>query len=164
VFLTDGTRDSDLLTLLSDPTFVEGAIGTASTGPTPGTTEGAELDRFGAAFLAKFGRMPDVYAEMAYDGAYITAMAIELAGETDNIAATRASLTRISSGTEVSAGDWTAIKAEIARKGTVDFRGASGAVTMMPPTVDMAGPYYIEVWKIVGGVYQQIDVRTVQSL
>ena len=82
----------------------------------------------------------------------------------DNIEATRTALTKMSSGTEVSAGDWTAIKAEIERKGTVDFRGASGAVTMMPPTVDMAGPYYIEVWKVVGGAYQQVEVRVAQSL
>lgn len=161
VFLTDGTRDADLVSLLANPSFVEGATGTTSRGPDPETPDGAELKAFRARFQELVGRPSDVYSEMAYDAAYVLAMAIELAGTADDIEKIRAALPKISSGTAVSAGDWAAIEAEIQQAGTLDYRGASGAVTLTPPSIEVAGPYYIDVWKIVGGTPTSTEIRKV---
>jgi branched-chain amino acid transport system substrate-binding protein len=161
VFLTDGTRDADLVTLLAHPDFIEGAVGTASRGPDPDSPDGAEAQAFRARFQDVYMRPSDVYSEMAYDAVYVIAMAFELAGTADDIEPIRAALAKISVGTQVSAGDWSQIADEIRRAGQLDYRGASGAVTLSPPSIEVAGPYYIDVWKVIGGVPTSQEIRTV---
>jgi branched-chain amino acid transport system substrate-binding protein len=151
VFLTDGTRDSDLIGLLNRPEFVRGATGTASRGPDPASPDGAAYVAYREAFMAKYdGREPDVYSEMAFDAAYVLALAIEIAGGSEDIEQLKGTLSKLSTGTSFAAGDWAAMRAEIASAGQLDYRGASGDVTFAPPSPDTLGPYFIEVWTLTG--------------
>jgi branched-chain amino acid transport system substrate-binding protein len=165
VFLTDGTKNRDLVTILSHRDFVEGAIGTAPTGPNPDSPEGVVLRDFKSRFRARFSRDADVFAEMAYDALYVAAMAIEIAGSTDSRPAIRDALPKLSAGTSIAAsGDWAVIRDEIRAKGQVDFVGASGELSFDPASCDILGPFYISVWTINNGAVVETDVRKIDSL
>lgn len=161
VFLTDGTRDSDLIGLLTRKQFVQGATGTAARGPDPASPAGEAYRAYVEAFMAKFDRAPDVYSEMAFDAAYVLAMALELAGGPDNVEAVRGALPSLAAGTPMAAGDWAAMREELASAGQLDYKGASGEVTFAPPSPDTQGPYYIEVWTITNDLPTSVEIRTI---
>lgn len=163
VFLTDGTRNRDLVTILTNPAFVEGAIGTAPTGPDPNGPDGVVLREFKSRFLTRFNRESDVYAEMAYDAVYVAAAGLELAGADDRTAI-RDAMANLASGLKIPVGDWPAMRDALRSDGEVDFLGASGEVTFNLATGDVRGPFYISVWTISGGAVVETDVERIDSI
>jgi branched-chain amino acid transport system substrate-binding protein len=165
VFLTDGTKNRDLVMILTHRDFVEGAIGTAPTGPNPDSPEGVVLRDFKSRFRARFTRDADVFAEMAYDAVYVAAMGIEIAGSVDDRPAIREAMAKVSAGTSLAVnGDWTVLRDEIRAKGQVDFVGASGELTFDSASCDILGPFYISVWTINNGAVVETDLRKIDSL
>jgi branched-chain amino acid transport system substrate-binding protein len=164
VFLTDGTKNRDLVTLLDNKAFVEGAVGTAATGPDPDSADGVVLRDFKSRFRSRFGRDSDVYAEMAYDALYVAAVALELAGTTDDRSTIRDAMANLASGESISPGDWAAMRDVLRRDGTIDFRGASGDVVFDLATGDITGPFFISVWTINNGVVTETEIRRIDSI
>jgi neutral amino acid transport system substrate-binding protein len=110
--------------------LAQGAIGTA-----PGTSTAAadqeRANKYKAAYKAKFGSDPGLYADNAYDAVYIIAAAIKKAASVDR-AAIMAEIVNVSSGagggaTSFGPGDWA--MASMAT-GALNYEGASGAVDM----------------------------------
>lgn len=151
VFLTDGAKDQEIVNQLVHPELVEGAFGTTSSGPDPSTPEGERLTAFRERFEDRFGRAPEIYMEHVYDAVYVAAMAIEIAGSTEDHAAIRDALGSICEGAGVEAGDWSSIAEAIDADGAVDYTGASGAVCFDADSGDVLSPYYIGVWTVMDG-------------
>jgi branched-chain amino acid transport system substrate-binding protein len=164
VFLTDGTKNRDLISILTRPGFVEGAVGTAATGPDPTSADGVVLRDFRNRFRARFGRDADVYAEMAYDALYVAGIGIELAGGASDRPAIRAAMAKLASGRPATVGDWPVIRQAIHDDGQVDLRGASGEVVFDLATGDITGPFYIVVWTVSNGTVTETEIRRVDAL
>ncbi len=167
VFLTDGQKSRDFLTLLSagGSDFVDGAIGTAPTGPDQNTPDGAVLRDFRTRFRTRFGRESDVYAEMAYDAVYVAALGIEIANTAEDRTAIRDAMARIGSGRTIPvSGDWGEFRDAVRADGEVDYRGASGEVLFDATTGETRGPFFISVWTISNGAVVETSIRRVDPL
>jgi len=165
VFLTDGTKNHDLITILSTPSFIEGAIGTAPTGPSPDSPDGVVLRDFRTRFRTRYARDADVYSEYAYDAMYVAAMGIEIAKTADDRPAIKSAMAKVSMGTQLAAtGDWSVIRDAIRADGQVDYRGASGEVTFDLATGDIIGPFFISVWTISNGNVVDTAIVKIDSL
>ena len=164
VFLTDGTKNRDFVTILANPGFVEGAIGTAPTGPDPDSADGVVLRDFESRFRTRFGRESDVFAEMAYDAMYLAAVGIELATTADDRPAIRDAMAHIAGGSVLSVGNWSAMRTALRTDRQIDFRGASGDVKFDLATGDITGPFFISVWTISSGAVVETDIKRIDSL
>jgi branched-chain amino acid transport system substrate-binding protein len=162
VFLTDGTKNHDLVTILAHPGFVEGAQGTAATGPDPNTPAGAVRAAFDTRFVARFSINPDVYTEMAYDAVYVVAIGLELAATTSDRPAIRDALGKIGAGSAVPPGDWKMLRDVLGRDKQVQYTGASGNVAF-----DAIGgvmpPHYISVWTVTGGTVVEVRIEEIDT-
>jgi branched-chain amino acid transport system substrate-binding protein len=151
VFLVDANRSQQMIDGLADPGAIEGAIGTAPSGPDPTTPAGVRYRAFRRSFMDAFGAPPDALTENIYDAVYLGVASIAIAGGDDDHAAIIAALPRAQEGTLAQVGDWPAIEAAIAADGMVNIQGASGEVDLDIATGDLLPPYYIQIWGITGG-------------
>jgi branched-chain amino acid transport system substrate-binding protein len=163
VFMTDSISQT-FIEALADPSAVEGAIGTAPSGPDPSTPAGARLRAFQTDFAERYDHPPSVYSENAYDAIYAAVSAIEIAGETEDHIAIRDALGAFATGQQVAAGDWQRMVEAIAADGAFDYQGASGDVGFDLTTGDLLPPFYFSVWKIQGGAIVPDRIVTIESL
>jgi branched-chain amino acid transport system substrate-binding protein len=161
-FMCDGNRDPMLLSQISDPSIIEGALGTNPSGPDTSTAEGAVRRGFFSRFTARYNGAPLSVSSAGnmYDSAYIAAMAIELAGGITDRVALKNALGSMASGTIADGGDWAAIKRAIKTGKSVNYQGAAGAASFDLSTSDVRPPYYYAVWSVVGGVITDQRVVT----
>jgi branched-chain amino acid transport system substrate-binding protein len=166
VFLTDGTENMDLESILQNPSFVEGAIGTMATGPDPTTPAGAVMNAFQQRFLSRYGYPADVYTEQSYDAVYVAAMAMELAGGTDDHEQIKNEIPNLMNGSMMVnlAGEWQPILAQIEKSHSVGYKGPSGVIQFNLQTGDLLPPYYISIWTVSGGAVVVQQVVEVDSM
>jgi len=166
IFLADGNRRQGLYDALAERGSLdelEGAIGTAPSGPDPSTPAGARDQAFQERYMAAYDHAASTFSESHYDATYLAAIAIELAGALDDRAAVRDAIARSSTGTAVDAGDWNRMRATIAASGEIDYQGASGDVTLDAATGELEPPYYIQIWSIVEGRVTSQSIETVTT-
>ncbi len=152
LFFSDGVYDKSLLTRVSDPANLEGAVGTAPAGPDPAIPDGATLKRFKERYQARYRREPSIFIENAYDSMYVAAIAIEIAKTATPGPAIRDAMKRVSvaGGVKVQAGDWASIRAAIQAGKPIDFEGASGTVDF-DEKGDVKAPYNYVIWRVENG-------------
>lgn len=157
-FFGDGVYDRGLLTRVKDVDNLEGARGTAPSGPNPASPEGEGLRRFVARYQARYGREPSIFIENAFDSMYVAAMAIEIAKTTTPGPEIRDAVKQISvpGGLKVQAGDWASIRKAIRAGTPIDFEGASGTVDF-DENGDIKPPYNYVIWKVEGGALGVAD-------
>jgi branched-chain amino acid transport system substrate-binding protein len=162
-FMCDGNRDPMLLSQISDPSIIEGALGTNPTGPDTSTPDGAVRRAFLQRFTARYNGAPlsPSSAGNMYDSAYVAAMAIELAGGVTNPVALKTALGAMASGASADGGDWATIKRAIKTAKSVDYNGAAGRADFDLSTSDIRPPYYYAVWSVTGGVITDQRVVTI---
>lgn len=160
-FFGDGIYDPDLLRKVRNPAFLEGALGTAASGPDPGTPVGARARAFEDKYRARFGRAPAPFAANIYDAAYVAAAAVELAGDATDKEKVASAIRQLSSGPEAEAGAWATIRARLAEQGRIDYQGASGNVDFDPATGDVQPPNFIAVWTVRDGALARVRIDTV---
>jgi ABC-type branched-subunit amino acid transport system substrate-binding protein len=161
VFLCDGNKDPGLLQLVSNLQLIEGAIGTASSGPDPSGPEGALFHDFLEKFRGKFSRDPGPYAEYAYDAAYLVAIAIQLSGGTTDHPKIVQQMAAITSGTTVEQpGGWKMLLDDSAAGKSIAFKGTTGLKHFDPMTGDLLPPYYMGEWTITNGTITSVKVYT----
>ena len=148
VFLVDGNRNQRLYDELDDKSAFAGCLGTSPGGPELTTEAGVRLGAFRQSFSQRWRRQPGVHAETNYDAMYLAAAALALAGPDAPGEEVRAAMPRTRAGAFADAGDWSAIADSIASDGTVDVRGASGAIDLDPVSGELQPPYYISVWSL----------------
>ena len=158
-----GNRQQPMFDALSHIDAFEHAICTAASGPDPQSTAGLRRQRFLDRFHARFDHPPTTYAESHYDSAYLAAVAIEIAGSTDDRRAIRDALGLTSAGPVVGAGDWAGLRAAIAQHGQVDYTGASGEVNIDLDYGELLPPYYVRLWTLEDGQIVDQDVVTVTA-
>jgi len=163
IFMVDGNKKQGLIDALANPSQFDGALGTAPSGPDPTTSAGQRLQAFQDRFMARYGEVPPVFAENSYDGAYVVAAAIQLAGDASDRASVRNELANLSTGAEVEA-SWRLVLDAIDADGRFDYLGVSGDVDFDLDTGDLRPPYYIAVWTIDGGAIRDERVETVDAL
>ena len=161
LFMTDSISQT-FIDALADPSALEGALGTAPSGPDPGTPAGTRLRAFQDHFTQVYDHPPSVYTENAYDAIYAAAAAVELAGSIEDRTAIRDALAGFASGQSVAAGDWATMVEAIAGDGTFDYLGASGDLTFDLETGDLLPPFYISVFEIQDGVIEPDRIVTIQ--
>jgi ABC-type branched-subunit amino acid transport system substrate-binding protein len=166
IFLVDGNKSQELFSGLLPATIeaFDGAIGTAPSGPDPGSVAGERRRAFQSRFFDKFEREVAGEAEDQYDAVYLAAAAIELAGTVEDHDAIRVAMARTHTGAAVDAGDWGAVRAAAAAGNEVDFQGASGDVNLDPATGELLPPYYISLWSIADGQIEDGEVEVIDSL
>jgi branched-chain amino acid transport system substrate-binding protein len=160
---SDGARDQGLLGLLANPQMLEGALGTAPSGPDPSKPEGEQLRQLQNKFKARFNRAANLFIENIYDAEYVAAAAIELAGTASSGAAVRDAVRKLQdpNGTHVQTGDWARIKDLIAQKAPINLDGASGSLDF-DEHGDILPPYYYSIWSVKDGQIITVRVDTVQ--
>lgn len=133
---------------VSDATKLEGSQGTA---PFLG---GAAYDRFVAAYQAKFGTAPTLYAANAYDAAMLILLAAEQAKSATR-QAIRDHLRSISDGTGevVMAGDLSQGLEAVRAGRKINYEGASGPVDLDERGDVVSGTYVV--WTIKGGTISE---------
>lgn len=151
-YFSDGVYDRGILTRVKDVGNLEGALGTAPSGPDPARPEGEQLRKFVARYKDRYGREPSIFVENAYDAMYVAAIAMEISGSAAPGPAVRDAVAKVSvpGGKKVYAGDWAGIRAAIRAGTPIDFDGASGPVEF-DAKGDIKPPYYYVVWKVEGG-------------
>jgi branched-chain amino acid transport system substrate-binding protein len=156
--MSDGPRDPQLLTLVTNAKALEGAQGTAPGGPDVASHAGDPFRGFQQRYAARYGRPPNLFAEIAYDAVYIAAIAIEAAG-TDDPNAVVVALPKAQSGAPGTAGDWKTISGAIHGGGQVNYSGASGGCKF-DAKGDLLPPYYYSIWTISGGTISTTRTET----
>lgn len=145
--LTDGLKDTDLISASGVPDQLEGAIGTS-----PAVPEGEEYDRFHDAFVAHWGEEPLTFSAAGYDGTMLIAISMALAADPDSGAAVAAQLPHTAGGDTVRPGEWArALELIAAGASSVDYLGASGPVDL-DARGDVLGK--IEEWRITDGAFE----------
>jgi len=160
-FFGDGIYDADLLKKVPSAAFLEGALGTAASGPDPTSAIGARAASFAERYRARFGREPAPFSANIYDAAYVAAAAVEIAGSATDRAAVARAIRSVSAGPEAEAGQWEKMRAAISSSGSLDYQGASGNVDFDPATGDILPPNFIAVWSVDQGALRSVRVVTV---
>lgn len=160
-FCSDGLRDQGLFSLLQNPQMLDGAIGTAPSGPDQGTPEGERLRALRNRFQSRFGRSANLYIENIYDAGYVLVTAVELAGRGDDPTLVRDTLRKLQdpNGERVATGEWKKIRELIAAKKPINLVGASGSCDF-DDKGDTKPPYYYSVWQVKDATIS--DVRVVE--
>src|SRR5262249_20757531 len=151
-FFADGARDQAIVSLVANPAMLEGALGTAPSGPPPDRPEGEQLRQLTNRFKARFNRPANLFIEDVYDAAYVAAAAIEFAGTAEDGVAVRDAIRKLqaSNGTHVPTGDWKHIRELIDQKTPINLDGASGTLDF-DENGDPRPPYYYAVWTVKDG-------------
>jgi ABC-type branched-subunit amino acid transport system substrate-binding protein len=151
VFLVDANRSQLLLDGLADPAAIEGAIGTAPSGPDPATPAGIRYRTFRNSFQFAYGEAPDALTENIYDAVYIGLAAVVASGSPDDHEAIIEAVGALQQGTPAQVGDWASIERAIEADGEVDLQGASGEIDLDIETGELLPPYYIQIWGVTNG-------------
>jgi ABC-type branched-subunit amino acid transport system substrate-binding protein len=157
----DAMEESYLTSSLSNRRYLDGALGTTTSGASVGTPLFA---KFAASFAAATGSAPAVpFLDATYDATYVLAAAIEIAGTTAG-GGIKAAMARLSDGPGADVGAWGTIL-ELAGGGarTLDLRGTSGALNFDPRTGDLAPPWSIVQWTFQDGAIQEVGLITSDS-
>jgi branched-chain amino acid transport system substrate-binding protein len=145
--LTDGLKDTEMISASGVPAQLEGAIGTS-----PAVPEGEDYDRFHDAFVTRWGEEPLTFSAAGYDGTMLIAISMALAADPDSGAAVGAQLANTSAGDPVRPGEWSRVLELLAAGATsVDYVGASGPVDL-DASGDVLGK--IEEWRITDGAFE----------
>ncbi len=162
VFLVDGNQSQTLVDALADPAAIEGALGTAPSGPDVGTPAGALLRAFQNRYMASFGEATGTNAENTYDATYLAATAIQIAGGTDDRVAVRDAIAATASGPSVNVGEWAEILAAVEDANMVNLEGTSGGLTF-DDNGDLSPPWHISVWTVRGGKIEEDRVVVIEQ-
>jgi branched-chain amino acid transport system substrate-binding protein len=158
-FMSDGPRDPELLTLVNAPNTLEGALGTAPSGPDVSSHDGDVYRAFQQRYAARYAHPPSIFAEIAYDAVYLAAIGIELAGTVDDPQAVVNALPRLQTGTQGTPGDWKAILDIVHRDSKIDYVGASGPCNF-DKSGDLLPPYYYSIWTVSNGSISTLRTET----
>jgi len=158
-FFSDAAKDPALLAGLTDPTQVEGALGS-----TPAQGAGPAYQSFASRFQTAYGTDPTSYSFTghSYDAMYLLALGSAAAvgpapysGEVTG-ATIADGLTRLSSGTlyQLVPSDFTAASSALEGGATINVDGASGHLDFDPATGEAPSP--IELWRVSGTGFQTV--------
>jgi len=161
VFLVDGNKAQRIYEALDNRGALEGALGTAPSGPDPSKPGGEQQRDFRLRFSEAYHRTPGVHSETNYDATYLAAIAIAVAGDGASPEEIRDAMALTKVGTKAPAGDWAKIRQIIEEEGQIDFQGASGHADLDPVSGELLPPYYITVWTLRGGQIETVRVETV---
>ena len=147
-YFTDGVRGANLDSECGLNGALDGFKGTA-----PGSTAGAALDAYTAAYQERFGEDPAPYSAQAYDAIMIMALSAAANGVTGaDIASGLVAVSGYSEGdTECIGVDCLALAAD----GTgIDYKGASGDINLDEQGDPTASTY--DVWQITSGDTEEV--------
>ena len=144
-YFTDGVRGAALSTNCKLGNALDGYKGTA-----PGSTAGAALDAYTAAYQERFGEDPAPYSAQAYDAIMIMALSAAANGVTG---------ADIASGLVEASGNGTACigvecLALAAAGENIDYKGASGDINLDEQGDPTASTY--DVWQITSGDEEEV--------
>ena len=144
-YFTDGVRGANLSSECGLGNALDGYKGTA-----PGSTAGAALDAYTAAYQERFGTDPAPYSAQAYDAIMIMALSAAANGVTG---------ADIASGLVEASGNGTACigvecLALAAAGENIDYKGASGDINLDEQGDPTASTY--DVWQITSGDEEEV--------
>lgn len=148
------TEISSSESILSDIGTYEGLVGIEQE-----NIASARQQAFVERYRARYDSDPDQFADTAYDGLYLLALAIEQAGSTAG-EAIAAHLQSVSSGGEiVESGAFAAARARIRAGADINYEGASGAIDFDSRGDVSSGTF--RVWVIKDGDFVDVEAITV---
>lgn len=141
----EGLKSQLFIDQLRDPAV--GVDVTAIQGTNPVTGFGSVYATFASQYRARFfNQSPILYADNAYDAAYVIALAAQKAGALDGTSI-KAQIRSIASppGTVIKPGEWAKAVTELAAGRDIDWEGAAGSENF-DANGDVTGPY--EIWGV----------------
>jgi ABC-type branched-subunit amino acid transport system substrate-binding protein len=152
----DGLRNDDFIANVGNDAYLEGMRGTIPASPT-----GPQFQTFADRYRELYGEDPGAFAVNIYDGAYLLAMAMELAEDPENRAQVQSELaSSLDEGTDIGPESWAELQTAVEDASTVDYVGASG-----PVDFDENGDVVsnLEEWRITNGAFETVNCWTPEA-